>query len=245
MCNKLVNDREQSILEYNNKLEKVAYTDNVSDLYYLIVNIYDDKIELEDTIIKLMGITLTNDFFREAFIDREDNSIAFYNDEYKVHFYINGNRNIELEYVATSNPWQVEVDNPLLTEEDKEYNEKLKNLLEIYLNNKTFANLKKISQHYMKDNNAGIIFKYFKTYKQCTQEMLESVNKILQTNKEREKLKNLSFKIYEMKKQEALKFLNTLDDLKIYKKANWTFVLSNEVYKGMLLDNNEIHFNSE
>lgn len=75
--------------------------------------------------------------------------------------------------------------------------------------------------------------------------MLDSINRILKTNEEREGLKNLSLKIYKMKESEALRFLNTLDDLKAYKEANWTFVLSNEVYKGMLLDNNEIHFNSE
>lgn len=245
MCNRLISDRERSVLEYNSKLEEVAYTDNASTLYSLIVNIYDDKSELQDAIVELMGITLTNTFFREAFINREENSVAFSNDEYKVHFYTNGNKIIELEYLATSNPWEVEANNPILSNEDKEYNQKLKALLEKYLNNKNFANLKTLNQLYMKDNTGSTVSKYLKTYKQCTQEMLESVNKILQTNKEREKLKNLSFKIYEMKKQEALKFLNTLDDLKIYKKANWTFVLSNEVYKGMLLDNNEIHFNSE
>lgn len=127
--------------------------------------------------------------------------------------------------------------------EDKEYNQRLKALLEKYLNNKSFANLKTLSQLYMKDNTASSISKYFKTYKQCTEEMLDSINKILKTNEEREGLKNLSLKIYKMKESEALRFLNTLDDLKAYKEANWTFVLSNEVYKGMLLDNNEIHFN--
>jgi len=42
-----------------------------------------------------------------------------------------------------------------------------------------------------------------------------------------------------MKENEALRFLNTLDDLKIYKEGNWI----NEVHQRMLLDNNEIHFN--
>jgi len=243
MCNRLISNRERSVLEYNSKLEEVAYTDNASTLYSLIVNIYDDKSELQDAIVELMGITLTNTFFREAFINREENSVAFSNDEYKVHFYTNGNKIIELEYLATSNPWEVEANNPILSNEDKEYNQRLKALLEKYLNNKSFANLKTLSQLYMKDNTASSIFKYFKTYKQCTEEMLDSINKILKTNEEREGLKNLSLKIYKMKESEALRFLNTLDDLKAYKEANWTFVLSNEVYKGMLLDNNEIHFN--
>ena len=242
-CNRLISNRERSVLEYNSKLEKVAYTDNASTLYSLIVNIYDDKSELQDAIVELMGITLTNTFFREAFINREENSVAFSNDEYKVHFYTNGNKIIELEYLATSNPWEVEANNPILSNEDKEYNQRLKALLEKYLNNKSFANLKTLSQLYMKDNTASSIFKYFKTYKQCTEEMLDSINKILKTNEEREGLKNLSLKIYKMKESEALRFLNTLDDLKAYKEENWAFVLSNEVHQRMLLDNNEIHFN--
>ena len=130
-----------------------------------------------------------------------------------------------------------------MSNEDKEYNQRLKALLEKYLNNKSFANLKTLSQLYMKDNTASSISKYFKTYKQCTEEMLDSINKILKTNEEREGLKNLSLKIYKMKESEALRFLNTLDDLKAYKEENWAFVLSNEVHQRMLLDNNEIHFN--
>lgn len=244
ICNRLISDRERSVLEYNSKLEEVAYTDNVSTLHSLIVNIYNnDRTELQNAIIELMGITLTNTFFREAFINREENSVAFSNDEYKVHFYTNGNKIIELEYLATSNPWEVEANNPLLSDEEKEYNQRLKALLEKYLNNKSFANLKTLSQLYMKDNTASSISKYFKTYKQCTEEMLDSINKILKTNEEREGLKNLSLKIYKMKESEALRFLNTLDDLKIYKEENWIFALSNEVHQRMLLDNNEIHFN--
>ena len=133
MCNRLISNRERSVLEYNSKLEEVAYTDNASTLYSLIVNIYDDKSELQDAIVELMGITLTNTFFREAFINREENSVAFSNDEYKVHFYTNGNKIIELEYLATSNPWEVEANNPILSNEDKEYNQRLKALLEKYI----------------------------------------------------------------------------------------------------------------
>lgn len=175
MCNRLISNRERSVLEYNSKLEEVAYTDNASTLYSLIVNIYDDKSELQDAIVELMGITLTNTFFREAFINREENSVAFSNDEYKVHFYTNGNRIIELEYLATSNPWEVEANNPLLSDEEKEYNQELRELLKKYLNNKNFANLKILSQLYMKNNTASNVSKYFKTYKQCTEEMLDSI----------------------------------------------------------------------
>ena len=175
MCNRLISNRERSVLEYNSKLEEVAYTDNASTLYSLIVNIYDDKSELQDAIVELMGITLTNTFFREAFINREENSVAFSNDEYKVHFYTNDNRIIELEYLATSNPWEVEANNPLLSDEEKEYNQELRELLKKYLNNKNFANLKILSQLYMKNNTASNVSKYFKTYKQCTEEMLDSI----------------------------------------------------------------------
>lgn len=176
MCNRLISNRERSVLEYNSKLEEVAYTDNVSTLHSLIVNIYNnDRTELQNAIIELMGITLTNTFFREAFISREENSVAFSNDEYKVHFYTNGNRIIELEYLATSNPWEVEANNPLLSDEEKEYNQELRELLKKYLNNKNLANLKILSQLYMKDNTASNVSKYFKTYKQCTEEMLDSI----------------------------------------------------------------------
>ena len=243
MCAKLVNDREQSVLEYNNRLEEVAYTENIPSLYSLIVYIYDDKEELDNAIIKLMGITLTNDFFRESFIHREENSIVFSNEEYKVHFYTNKSKIIELEYVATSNPWEVETDSPLLSNVDQEYNEKLKQLLEKYLNSKKFENFKELNELYTKESNDNIISKYFKTYKNCNQEMLNNVNKILKRNEERKNLKKLSLKIYDMKKDEAIKFLNTLTDMKIYKEAEWTFMISNEVHKGIVLSNDEINFN--
>lgn len=224
---KIIQDKEDKIDYYNQKIEEVVYNDNPAYLLSLIISLYENESERKDVAIELMRNTLTNDFFRNAEIKRTFYWISFVSKKYKVNFSTT-NKGIEIEYCATTNPYEIKKKNRVSSKEEQKLYVLIESTKE-YLNNKTYNNLKKLSEVYFKDEKKNIFYKLYQTHKKCDKLFLEELEKRRILNEERKQTIELSLRLYKMKEEEAMKFMKSLSDLDIYKESNWNIYLVNEV----------------
>lgn len=211
--NGIIEEKARKMSEYDGRIEELEVTENIADLYSLIVEVYDNSPAQKDVAIDFMNATLTNDFFREAVINRDLNSISFSDDRYKVVFPTSRARVIDIEYTSTTNP------DKYSNVEEKD-NGDLIIILEKYLSDKSFSNLKELSKHYQSGQSKGFL-SYVDTYKKCDSEMLVRLKKTQELKEERKSLHKESSKIYNMEMFSAIEFLETLTDLKVYEQAGW------------------------
>lgn len=228
---KIIKDKEASILEHNEKIDKVVHLENPAELFEIIVDIYYDKEEKENAIIELMRVTLQNEFFREADIFRERDELAFSNGEHTVTFSTLGLNIITIRYVAGSNPERTRQDNPVLTKEDEEYKRELLAKFQEFSKDKSFRNFKELSKIYNKDSKKGILSKYSKTFKDCNPRLEDTLKEELKNNEDRKNLNRYALEVYKVNEEKAIRFLNKLTDLETYKENDWNFILSNEAGK--------------
>lgn len=234
----LIAQREQSVLDYNIRIESVVDIENSSNMFDSIVSTYRDKVATQDALIDLMGLSLTNDFFREAAITREKDYLSFSNSEYKVHFCTIGDKTITVEYEAGSNPVKILNENPILSEKEETYKKELIEKLQVYIKEMSFRSFKKVSRHY---NNSKSIKKYFKTLKDCTPQLEKRLIRELKENKSNKEINRFSLDMYQLKEEKALSFLNELTDLDVYLNSGWKFLLKNES-GSRVLEVEEINF---
>lgn len=221
----LIAQREQSVLDYNTRIESVVDIENSSNMFDLIVSTYRDEVVKQDALIDLMGLSLTNDFFREAIITREKDYLSFSNSEYNVHFCTTGDKTITVEYEAGSNPVKVLNENPILSETEEIYKKELLEKLQVYIKEMSFRSFKKVSRHY---NNSKSMKKYFRTLKDCNPELEKRLIRELKENKSNKEINRFSLDMYQLKEEKVISFLNELTDLEVYSNNFCKFVLRNE-----------------
>lgn len=240
---KLKSDREQSHLMYNKLIETTYGIEDPASLFEFIIDIYHDKQEREDALIELMRISLTDDFFREAKIERGKHSLSFSNEDYKIHFATVGIKLITLDYKVKAHPQKVRIENPVMKREEEEYKRDLLEKFKIFSKDKSFRNFKTLSKLYNRDNqNAGMIAKYSRTFKECNPNLEALLIRELESNEDRKNINRLALDIYRTDKDKAVKFLSQLNDLKVYKENNWTFMLLDGSDEGITLTKDELIF---
>ena len=240
---KLKSDREQSHLMYNKKIENSYLIEDPAVLFEFIVDIYHDKQEREDALIELMRISLTDDFFRDAKIERGKHNLSFSNEDYKVYFATIGVKVVTLGYKVKAHPQKIRIENPVMDKEEEEYKRELLDKFRIFSKDKSFRNFKILSKLYNRDNqNAGMMAKYYKTFKECNPNLEEFLTRELESNEDRKNINRLALDIYRTDKDKAIKFLNQLNDLKVYKENNWTFMLLDGSDGGITLNKDELIF---
>ena len=240
---KLKSDREQSRLMYNKKIENSYLIEDPAVLFEFIVDIYHDKQEREDALIELMRISLTDDFFRDAKIERGKHSLSFSNEDYKIHFATVGVKLITLDYKVKAHPQKVRIENPVMKREEEEYKRDLLEKYKIFSKDKSLKNFKVLSKLYNRDNqSAGLMAKYSRTFKECNPNLEALLIRDLESNEDRKNINRLALDIYRTDKDKAVKFLSQLNDLKIYKENNWTFMLLDGSDRGVTLTKDELIF---
>lgn len=242
MYDKLIENRAQMIERYNEKIDDVVYETELAKLFDLMIEIYHDKDIREKELIELMWTTFTNDFFRESLLETHQKTISFHDNTYRLIFYTNGDRKIELCYEATTNPWEVREKNPVKSREEEEKQANLIEAMNEYFSNKTFANLKKLAELYVVDEGTSIVKKIIQTIKECDKEELEDLLEEKNINDERKRINELSLQIYGIKRQEAIDFINSLSDLSSFRDANWKFLISNETLEEEPLEAKDLLF---
>lgn len=240
---KLKSDREQSRLTYNKKIENSYLIEDPAVLFEFIIDIYHNKEEREDALIELMRISLTDDFFRDAKIERGKHSLSFSNEDYKIHFATMGIKVITLDYKVKAHPQKVRIENPVMKREEEEYKRDLLEKFKIFSKDKSLKNFKDLSKLYNKYNqSAGLMAKYSRTFKECNPNLEALLIQELESNEDRKNINRLALDIYRTDKDKAVKFLSQLNDLKVYKENNWTFMLLDGSDGGITLTKDELIF---
>ena len=240
---KLKSDREQNHLMYNKLIENSYLIEDPASLFEFIIDIYHDKQEREDALIELMRISLTDDFFRDAKIERGKHSLSFSNEDYTIHFSTVGIKVITLDYKVKAHPQKVRIENPVMKREEEEYKRDLLEKFKIFSKDKSFKNFKVLSEIYNKYNQtAGLMAKYSRTFKECNPNLEALLIRDLESNEDRKNINRLALDIYRTDKDKAIKFLSQLNDLKVYKENNWTFMLLDGSDGGITLTKDELIF---
>ncbi|MDF2879684.1 MAG: hypothetical protein K0R54_241 [Clostridiaceae bacterium] len=215
---KAIEDKKQNMIsEYNKMIDKVMEEQNLPELYYLLAQIFHNTKEQGELGITLLKSQLKNDFFKKLNSHNDANFITFSNDDFMISFSKSLSKEIQVKFKkgTISGDYYPSINKSIL---------ELKELLEIYLNEKTFKNFKNLADFNCKNYHNNIIAtvsKYYTTYKTCNEKLLEEINK-------RQELDNKNKVNFEKRKKEyedmqtyAKDIIASLTDLEEFKKKGW------------------------
>lgn len=223
--NNIVLEKDRVLQLYNDKLLKLSNMENLSDMYYIISEIYDETEygvkRQKDVAIEFMNQTLINSFFREAIIKRNDKSISFYNNQYNVAFPTTKDKKITIEYYSTTNPFDYK---DFLTDEEYQKKADIANLTKQYLDKPSLPKLKELYNIDKSANNG--IYNHLMTLlgfnKESNQNKYKDILKELSFHHNQKKIYNEALKIFNVEKLAAIEFAKSLEeDLKVYIESDW------------------------
>lgn len=214
------NKKQEKIKEYDNMISQISNEDNKVNIYYLLAKTFHNTVFQGELGIKYLQSILTNDFFKTANVKNSVNYIVFSNEDFDVMFSKTLSKEIKIIYKnAYSSPTYYISVNPITV--------KLADLIEIYLNDKTFKNFKKLvgcNCCRVKKNLINKIIGYVDTYKRCNKKLLDEIRR----RQEEERIRKLKYEkqLEEFNEQQdyAKNFILGLTDLKIFVNEDWYIV---------------------
>ena len=214
VSNVIRNKKVKMDKEYDDIINGISAETNPVKIYSLLAQ--TDTIHEDNIGVDVLKEILTNAFFKEATIDNGVNYITFSNDKFDIMFSKFLSREIKIKY---KNPYQQARYYRMLNSSRI----KLADLIEIYLNKKSFSNFKALVDYNCIGyrNETTKITKYIRTYKRCNKELLNSIR-----NKQKQDIIHQAEADEENKKYEeaqlhAKTFIESLTDLTMFKDAGW------------------------
>lgn len=216
----LLEKKQKMIEDYDEKLKKVKKLSNENDFvkaYYLLAETFHNTMEQGEIAIKFLKKNLTNDFFNTAAVKNGVNYIIFSNEDFEVKFSKSISKEIIVNFknAGILRHYYSSVSKSMI---------KFADLLEAYLNKKSFKNFKALVQYNCEKREKNLINKIIgsiNTYKTCNKELLDKIRGI----QERDKLDKIKVETENKKFKEkqifAKTFLNNLTDLKMFKNEGW------------------------
>jgi hypothetical protein len=223
ICNAIESKKQEMITEYDNKINDIKNETNSSKLYYLLAKTFHNTVKQGELGIQFLKTYLTNDFFQNAEVKNGCNYITFSNNDYDISFSKSLSTNILIKYKsAISIPYYYEISKNKI---------KLADLMENYLNHKSFKNLKILVEYNYynkgyKNNFIATIYKYIQTYKHCNKELLNTLKEKIDQEKINKKEYEQKKQEYEENQKQAKEFINSLTDLQMFKDNGWNIKLS-------------------
>lgn len=228
IINAIEERKQNKIKEYNDIIEAVQKEDNIAILYFALTKVFKNNMEQGEIGIKFLKNNLTNDFFKTAEIKNKVNNIVFSNDEYDIMFSKSFDKTITIEY-------KKELKKPYYSNNFNSSEEELLNLLELYINDKSFENLKNLAyfrRNNRKRNIIEIIKLYIYAYKKYTSKYYSELKARKITEEKFKQKYDQEMKTYNNKKEIIDNFINSLTDLKIFEKEGF------RIKKPKCFDNN-------
>lgn len=219
ICKGIEDKKQEKIKEYDERISDVMKETNIARIYYLLAETFHNGIGQGELGIEFLKETLTNPFFKEATAKDGVNYIIFYNEEFEILFSRSLVREIRIKYKKAIRPsYHYTQVNPTML--------KLAELIETYLNKKSFKNFKALADYngvgYRK-NLIGTIMKYISTHKKCTKELLDEIRE----KQEKDRLTKIKIeeekKMIDEQQEYAKEFIESLTDLQIFKNDGWFF----------------------
>lgn len=219
ICKAIEDKKQEKIKEYDERISDVMKETNIAKIYYLLAETFHNGCGQGEIGIEFLKKTLTNPFFKEANARDGVNYIIFYNEEFEIMFSRSLSKEIRIKYKKAIRPsYYCSQINPTMI--------KLGELIEAYLNKKSFKNFKALADYngagYNK-NVIGTIMKYINTHRKCNKDALDQIRE-RQENYRLSKIKQEEEKkIIDEQQEYAKKFIDSLTDLQIFKDEDWFF----------------------
>lgn len=231
ICKAIKDKKEKVINEYDEKINKILNENNPVKIYYLLAETFHNTMEQGEIGIEFLKKNLTNTFFKEANIENGVNYIIFSNKDFDVMFSKSLSREIKIKFKNSSRHYHYY---NLVNESAF----KLADLIEKYLNKKSFKNFKALVDYNCQKRKKNLINKilgYISTYKKCNKELLDKIRQ----KQEEDRINKIKIekenKEFEEKQKYAKEFINSLTDLEQFKKAGWFISM-----KGIMNENEVI-----
>ena len=211
------NQKQKKIQEYDDKIKRILKEDNKANIYYLLAQTFHNTMTQGDIGIKYLQNILTNNFFKNANIKNGVNYIIFFDKEFEIMFSKSLSREIAIKYKNTSS-------RPYYSTSVSSSAIKLADLIEKYLDNKTFSNFKNLVNHNCyrrKKNLINKIIGYINTYKKCNEKLLCKIREKQEEDRVRKEKYEEDLKEFNDKQQYANNVITNLTDLKMFIDSGW------------------------
>lgn len=208
--------KERALKDLDEQATRIQESSDPAVLYFSLFEIFKDETECKDVAMHVIKRMLPDKFFKEARFFNGPDSVSFC-DEF-----------LSVELLKNSQEVVVESRNlkePFLSDKpENRHAKELAKALEIYLENKSFKNLKALSWYAGSDYGKGFIGKllmYRDLRRKCDFQLLVKTRDIIE--KEKERLESGKRRIEDYKKglEERKDMAKSLDGLKILESAGW------------------------
>lgn len=213
---KIENLKNKTVEEYNNNIKEIEEGGSLPEVYYLLAKTFHNTRVQGELGMELLRNNLENQFFKESELVQDVNHIVFSNDDFEIRFSKALERVIRIKYNhAGIKPYLNRV-NPEI--------EKLGELLEDYLKDKSFKSFKRLADYNCERYRKGLIgtvLKYKDTYKKCNKELFNKIK----ADKERFEKAQIDYerklKEFYDRQEYAKEFVENLTDIKKFSEEGW------------------------
>jgi len=209
--------RKQMMTEYDSNINKELNDDNIANSYYLLAETFQNTMEQGELGIKFLKSTLTNDFFKSAIVENGMNYIIFSNKDFQIMFSKCLSKEIKIQL---KNGISFEHHYPTVND----YNAKLADLIQAYLNTKSLKDLNILATFAKKEYNKdfiSLIIKYINIKKTCNKELLDKIRRAQELDRIKELKVNKTNNKFLEQQIYAKKFIESLTDLEQFKDSGW------------------------
>lgn len=217
IINNIENKKQEMVREYDDKIQQVKSEDESPNICHLLSEIYHNDTKQGEIEIDYLKNILTNDFFKNAKTMNKPNYIVFYNNEFEVMFSKSLSREIKIKFKNVGyKPYYCSNISPTSI--------KLADLIEVYLNHKTFKNFKILSEYNCRRRKKNFINKilgYIGTYKRCNKDLLDKIREKQNKAKIRKNEYDKELKLFNNKQKHAKNFIKELTNLKVFQDNGW------------------------
>lgn len=217
ICDAIEKQKNEVVKKYDSRIGEISNEDNLARIYYLISETFHNTVEQGEIQIEFLKQVLTNDFFKTAVIDNGVNYIYFSNEDFDVLFSKCLIKEIKIIFKKPGGYHY----NYLKVNENKI---NLANLIEQFLNNKSFKTFKALVDFNCRNRSkdlASVLPNYIRTYRKCNQQLLNNIRE----EEARCELKEIEIQKKNEKYYErqiyAKEFIESLTDLRVFKDEGW------------------------